>query len=96
MEAKRQPEGTQRRRSRRRVILVLVALFFLVVILREVLFPYRGQPYEEIPHGDHTHYVPKDRDPNVPIGQFPTRRPGANERITPQGEIVPIQNSESE
>lgn len=88
--AERQPRG----RSRRRLILVFVAIVFLIIVMREVLFPYRGQPYEEIPHGDHTHYVPRDRDPGVPIGQFPTRRPGPNERITPQGQIVPLENDE--
>ena len=73
----------------RRLLLLLVGVIFLILVMREVLFPYRGQPYEEVPHGDHTHYVPKDRDPSVSIGSFPTRPPGPDERITPQGQIVP-------
>ncbi len=77
-------------RKRRRIVLILLALAFLVIVLREVLFPYRGQEYAEIPHGDHTHYVPKDRDPNVPVGQFPTTRPGPNQRIMPDGRVVDL------
>lgn len=73
------------------MVLILVVLVFLVIILREVLFPFRGQEYAEIPHGDHTHYVPKDRDPNVPVGQFPTTRPGPNQRILPDGRVVNVQ-----
>lgn len=50
--------------------------------------PYRNQPYEEVPHGDHVHYVPKDRNEEVPIGQFPVQPPAEGERITPDGDIV--------
>lgn len=67
----------------------LLALFF-AYLLWEVVNPYRGQPYEEVPHGDHVHYVPKDRNPNVPMSQFPTRPPGETERITPDGDVVPV------
>lgn len=51
--------------------------------------PYRGQDYGEIPHGDHVHYVPKDRNPDVPVSRFPTRPPEPGERITQDGNIVP-------
>lgn len=49
------------------------------------------KPYFEVPHGSHTHYVAKDRDPNVSVSQFPTRPPGPGERITPQGRIVKVE-----
>ena len=73
---------------RRWALLVLAAVFFAFV-LRTVLFPHGDGPYVEVPHGDHVHYVPKDRDPDVPVGEFPTEKPGPNERITPDGRIVP-------
>jgi hypothetical protein len=66
-----------------------VLLAFFAYLLWVVINPYRDQPYEEVPHGDHSHYVPKDRNENVPIGRFPTRPPDAGERITPDGEVVP-------
>jgi len=78
-----------RLRSMRKWILVGVAVVFFGYLFYIVVNPYRGQRFEEVPHGDHVHYVPKDRNPDVPIGQFPTQRPGPNERITPDGEVVP-------
>jgi hypothetical protein len=71
----------------RLVIFTILALFFAFV-MADAVGVFNKLPYDEIPHGNHAHYVPKDRDPNVPIGQFPTRPPGPNERITPQGQIV--------
>lgn len=82
------PRAARPRRRRRRLVIWLLAAVFLVIVMREVLFPFRGQEYAEIPHGDHTHYLPKDRDPSVPVGQFPTTRPGPNERILPDGRVV--------
>lgn len=64
-------------------------LVFFSYLFWLVVNPYRNQPYEEVPHGDHVHYVPKDRNEDVSIGQFPTRPPEKGERITPDGEIVP-------
>lgn len=69
-------------------ILIIGALFFLTV-LREAIDPYGDQPYIEITHGDHVHYVPHDRDPKVSISKFPTVPPGPDEIITPEGRIVP-------
>lgn len=59
--------------------------------MSEVLNPFGSDEYVEIAHGNHAHYVPKDRDPDVPIDNFPTRPPEANERIMPDGRIVPKQ-----
>jgi len=79
------------RRSWRRWIVAGVLLVFFAFIFWEVVNPYRNQRFEEVPHGDHVHYVPKDRNPDVPISRFPTQKPGPNERILPDGEVVPIQ-----
>ena len=70
------------------ILLVVLAIFF-AIIMRQVLDPYGSKGYAEISHGHHVHYVPEDRDPNVPISNFPTRPPGPNERILPDGRIVP-------
>lgn len=70
--------------------LVLVFFAALVLILMQpILDPYGEKGYMEISHGDHTHYVPRDRDPNVTISNFPTSPPGPNERILPNGQVVP-------
>lgn len=44
--------------------------------------------YTEVSHGSHIHYVPDDRDSNVPIHNFPTEAPGPDQRITPDGRVV--------
>ena len=75
-------------RSLRRWILAAAALVFFGAILWTVINPYRGERFEQIPHGDHVHYVPKDRNPDVPVNRFPTRKPGPNERIMPDGQVV--------
>lgn len=75
-------------RRTRRIVIVLAVAFFGVVIADTMGF-FDNRHYFEVPHGNHTHYVAKDRDPNVPIGEFPTRPPSENERITPTGDIVP-------
>ncbi len=74
----------------RLVLFIGVGLILLVALL-DSLGTFDKKHYFEVPHGSHTHYVAKDRDPNVPIGQFPTRPPGPDERITPQGQIVKVQ-----
>lgn len=76
-------------RSWRKWLVALVLLAFFSYLLWIVVNPYRNQPYEEIPHGDHVHYIPKDRNEDVPVGRFPTQPPAEGERITPDGEIVP-------
>lgn len=78
-------------RSNRKWIVAAVALVFFGYLMWQVVNPYRGQRFEQVPHGDHVHYVPKERDTDVPISRFPTQKPGPNERITPDGRVVPKQ-----
>lgn len=74
----------------------IIGLIFFAAILREAMDPFGDKPYIEISHGDHVHYVPEDRDPNVPMGRFPTTEPAADERITPDGRIVKKDRSGSD
>lgn len=76
-------------RSWRKWVAGVVLLVFFATLMREVINPYRNQRFGEIPHGDHVHYIPKDRNPDVPIGRFPTQKPDEDERITPDGRVVP-------
>jgi hypothetical protein len=75
-------------RKRLRWIVLVIVLIFFVVVMRQVLDPFGDQGYVEISHGDHSHYVPEDRDPNVGLDRFPTVPPGPDERILPNGQIV--------
>ncbi len=76
-------------RVRLRIIMAVLAAIVLIFVMQWVLNPYGDKDYAEIPHGDHSHFVPRDRDPNVPISNFPRNPPATNERITPDGRIVP-------
>ena len=82
------PEASSSSRSYRKWIVTVVLLAIFGTVMWTVINPYRGQSYEKVPHGDHVHYVPKDRNEQVPIGRFPTRAPNQGEQITPDGEIV--------
>ena len=74
--------------STRRILVTVVFLAFVVFVTYRVLNQFAGQPYMEVPHGDHVHYVPKDRDEAVPLSDFPTQPPAENERILPDGRVV--------
>jgi hypothetical protein len=78
-----------RGRVRRWIVVALVAMV-LILVLRSVLDPYDERGIMTVPHGDHNHYVPQDRDPDVSISNFPVVYPGPGERIMPDGRIVPV------
>lgn len=80
-------------RSWRKWVAAIVLLVLFGAVMWEVVNPYRGKRFEKVPHGDHVHYIPKDRNPDAPAGQFPTQKPAEDERITPNGEVVPKQRA---
>lgn len=57
--------------------------------LADALGAFNEKPYTEVSHGSHIHYVPHDRNPDVPIHNFPMEPPAPGETITPEGQIVP-------
>jgi hypothetical protein len=69
-------------------IIVFLGIFFLLAMLSS-LGIFDDKPYTEVPHGNHSHYVPKDRDPNVPLHNFPQQPPPPGMKISPDGQIVP-------
>ncbi len=72
-----------------RVIFVAAALLLGSLVLADSVGLFDSKPYRVVPHGNHNHYVPHDRDPDIPLSDFPTRPPRKGERITPYGQIVP-------
>lgn len=76
-------------RKNLRWLMLIMAAFILFIVMRQVMNPFGDKDYAEIPHGNHTHYVPKDRDHDVPLSRFPTEPPAENERILPDGRVVP-------
>ncbi len=68
------------------VLLVLVGMF--IAVMSTVFNPYGDRDWLEISHGNHSHYVPRGWD-GTNLGNFPTRPPGPNEIILPDGRVVP-------
>jgi len=73
----------------RRWVLGGVVVLFLYFLLADVLDPFGENEYIAVPHGDHVHYVPHDRDPAVPLSAFPRQAPEPGEQILPDGRVVP-------
>ncbi len=78
-------------RKRLRWILLVVGLLFFGFIFAETQGLFDDLSYVEVPHGSHSHYLPKDCGADLSAGDFPTRPPGPTERITCDGRIVPIE-----
>ena len=79
-------------KKRARFYLLLIIGLFLAFVFVDSIGTFDSRPYFEVPHGSHTHYVPKDCDPPLSPGDAPTREPGPGERITCQGDIVAAQD----
>ncbi len=73
----------------RYVLLAILAVFFVFVVA-DTLGIFNPEPWYEVPHGNHTHYLPKDCDPPLSTSQAPTTRPGPGETVDCTGAIVPL------
>ena len=61
----------------------------MVVATIDSLNLFDDRPYKVVPHGDHVHYMPHDRDPEAHLDDFPMQPPGPNQKILPDGRVVP-------
>lgn len=73
-----------------RTILLTILGLFLAFVALDSMGIFDNRPYFEVPHGNHTHYVPKQCDPALPVSQSPTTEPGPDQMVDCQGRIVPI------
>ena len=78
------------RKRFRWIVLALAAVFF-AFIFADTQGVFDDRPYMEVPHGNHSHYLPWDCGEELDAGRFPTRPPGPNERITCDGRFVPVE-----
>ncbi len=76
-------------KKKARFYILLAMSIFLTMVLIDSFGVFDDQTFNEVPHGSHTHYVPKDCDPPLPVSDSPTRRPSANEHIDCTGQYVP-------
>lgn len=75
-------------RKRLRWIVLTVALVFFAFLFADSQGVFEDLPYVEVPHGSHSHYLPKECGQDLDAGEFPTQAPGPNEHITCDGRIV--------
>lgn len=76
-------------KNKLKYIFILFVIVMAGFALADSLGYFNDKPYTEVSHGSHVHYVPKDRDPGVPLDDFPMTKPGPNQMITPEGKVVP-------
>lgn len=75
--------------TKRKILFIIAAFILGVLALASSVGVFTPDPgYVVVPHGNHNHYVPHDRDPNVPLHSFPQRPPRPGEIITPDGRII--------
>ena len=74
----------------RTALLILLAIFFAIVLV-DSMGAFDNRPYYEVPHGNHTHYMPReDCDPKLSPSNAPTVEPGPGETVNCQGQIVAL------
>lgn len=76
------------KRKSLKLTLLAVVVIIMGIIFADALGVFSNEDYRVLPHGNHNHYLPIDRDPNAPLDAFPTQKPAPGERITPYGEVV--------
>ncbi len=62
---------------------------FVALVLIDSLGVFDDKSWYEVPHGSHSHYLPKDCDPPLPVGNGSQTRPGPGMTIDCQGRLVP-------
>lgn len=75
-------------KNKKRSVFAAIVILLGGFLLMDALHLFDDAEYVEVPHGSHSHFVPRDRDPNVPLENFPSVPPRPNERIMPNGEVV--------
>jgi hypothetical protein len=82
--------------SKRRIFILVVAAAFGTFVLADSMLVWHDEPYIEVPHGNHVHYVPKgcEDEEDFNMDAFPTTPPGPGEVITCDGQTVAVEAAE--
>ena len=78
-------------KNKLKYIFIVIVLVLASLALADALGYFNEKPYTAVSHGSHFHYVPHDRNPEVSIDKFPMEEPSPGEKITPEGQVVPIE-----
>lgn len=83
-------ETPARPRRWRKLVAWIIGLAFVGWAFSHALDPCAGgKEYLAIGHGSHSHYVPCPTPEEFDINRYPTSPPGPNERLLPDGTVVP-------
>ena len=78
-------------KNKLKYIFIALVLVLACFALADSLGYFNEKPYTAVSHGSHNHYVPYDRNPDVSIDKFPMEEPAPGEKITPEGQVVPVE-----
>lgn len=82
--------------SKKRLIIATVIILVFTIALVDSLDLFSDAPYRKVPHGDHTHYMPYDPVPDLPLDAFPRQEPPPGYTVSPSGKIVPLPQEPSQ
>lgn len=78
-------------KNKLKYLFIAIVIALAALALADALGYFNTKSYTAVSHGSHSHYVPHDRDPDVPINNFPQTEPAPGEKITPTGQVVPAE-----
>lgn len=83
------PAAVPARKSRFKLAFLGLLLFFVAIAFSNALgFWDDGLPYTPVNHGNHKHYMAKNRDEGIGLDHCPTRPPDQNEVLTSQCQLI--------
>lgn len=83
------PQQVTKRRQFR-LILSALAIVFVAVVLIDALDLFSNKNWSEIPHGNHSHFVPNHRDEGVTASDCPQRPPAKDEMLSSQCQLIQL------
>ena len=78
------------RRTKARWIIGGVAALLVCVVIVDALDLLDDKTWTEISHGNHSHFVPYDKDADVSVSDCPQQPPGADELLSSQCQMLSI------
>jgi hypothetical protein len=77
-------------RRRFKLILAVFAIVIVSIALIDALDLFSNKNWSEIPHGNHSHFVPNHRDEGVSASDCPQRPPAENEMLSGQCQLIEL------
>jgi hypothetical protein len=74
--------------SLKRILPFVLIAFVLLAFSRTLGFWDDGSPFTAINHGDHKHYMPKEKDESISLDDCPTHPPEADAFLSMQCQII--------